>query len=60
VTAIRNGDIDGNDATARDPVWEPFLATPLHPEYPCAHCTQTAAGATVLAALFGVWCRPSA
>lgn len=53
VTAIRNGDLDGNDATERDPGWEPFLATPLHPEYPCAHCTQTAAGATVLAAFFG-------
>jgi hypothetical protein len=53
VTAIRNADTDGNDATERDPVWEPFIATPMHPEYPCAHCIQTAAGATVLAAFFG-------
>jgi len=32
VTAIRNGDIDGNDATERDPAWEPFIPTPMHPE----------------------------
>ena len=38
VTAIRNGDIDGNDATERDPSWTPFIDTPMHPEYPCAHC----------------------
>ena len=38
VTAIRNGDIDGNDATDRDPGWTPFIDTPMHPEYPCAHC----------------------
>jgi PAP2 superfamily len=53
VTAIRNGDIDGNDATERDPVWEPFIATPMHPEYPCAHCINSAAGASVLEAFFG-------
>lgn len=38
VTAIRNGDIDGNDATERDASWLPFLDAPMHPEYPCAHC----------------------
>jgi hypothetical protein len=53
VTAIRNGDSDGNDATERDPAWEPFIATPMHPEYPCAHCINTTAGAAVLEALFG-------
>jgi len=53
VTAIRNGDIDGNNATERDPVWEPFIATPMHPEYPCAHCISSAAGAAVLEAFFG-------
>ncbi len=40
ITAIRNGDQDGNDATEREPSWTPFLATPMHPEYPCAHCIQ--------------------
>jgi hypothetical protein len=53
VTAIRNADIDGNDATERDPVWEPFIPTPMHPEYPCAHCINSAAGAAVLEAFFG-------
>jgi PAP2 superfamily len=53
VTAIRNADIDGNDATERDPAWEPFIATPMHPEYPCAHCINSAAGAAVLEAFFG-------
>jgi hypothetical protein len=53
VTAIRNGDIDGNDATERDSAWEPFIATPMHPEYPCAHCINSAAGAAALEAFFG-------
>jgi hypothetical protein len=34
VTAIRNGDTDGNDATERDPGWTPANTTPMHPEYP--------------------------
>jgi hypothetical protein len=53
VTAIRNGDIDGNDATARDPGWLPFVDTPVHPEYPCAHCITAGAVAAVLEAEFG-------
>ncbi|HEY8187311.1 MAG TPA: vanadium-dependent haloperoxidase [Pyrinomonadaceae bacterium] len=53
VTAIRNGDMHGNQAVQRDPVWEPFIATPMHPEYPCAHCINSAAGAAVLEAFFG-------
>lgn len=48
ITAIRNGSDDGNDATAEDPAWEPLIATPNHPEYPCAHCTFAGAVATVL------------
>ena len=36
-TAIRNGDVDGNDATERDATWAPFSDIPLHPEYPSAH-----------------------
>ena len=53
VTAIRNGDLDGNDATERDAAWEPFIFTPLHPEYPCAHCITEASAAAVLSAIFG-------
>jgi hypothetical protein len=53
VTAIRNGDMDGNDATALDPAWQPFVDTPMHPEYPCAHCITAAAVASVLESEFG-------
>lgn len=53
VTAIRNGDIDGNDSTERDPSWTPFINTPMHPEYPCAHCILSAAVGTVLQAELG-------
>ncbi|MBA2466544.1 MAG: vanadium-dependent haloperoxidase [Sphingomonas sp.] len=53
VTAIRNGEIDGNAATAADPGWEPLIGTPNHPEYPCAHCSSSAAIAEVLKAEVG-------
>jgi PAP2 superfamily protein len=53
VTAIRNGDLDGNNATERDPSWEPFIATPMHPEYPCAHCTFQSTAASTLETFFG-------
>jgi hypothetical protein len=53
ITAIRNGDLDGNDATERDASWVPFIDTPMHPEYPCAHCIVSAAIATVLRAEIG-------
>ena len=54
ITAIRNGDIDGNDATMRVPDWEPTIDTPLHPEYPCAHCITSAAARAVLESEFGM------
>jgi hypothetical protein len=53
VTAIRNGDLDGNDATERDPTWTPFIDTPMHPEYPCAHCIIAGAVGTILQAEVG-------
>jgi hypothetical protein len=53
VTAIRNGDLDGNNATERDPTWEPLIRTPVHPEYPCAHCTFQSTAASVLRTFFG-------
>jgi hypothetical protein len=53
LTAVRNADIDGNDATQRDPAWLPLLPTPPHPEYPCAHCIQSAVVATVIRADVG-------
>ena len=45
VQAIRAG--SGGPA---DPLWEPLLKTPLHPEYPCGHCVIAAALATVIEA----------
>jgi len=53
VTAIRNGDQDGNDATARDAAWKPLIDTPPHPEYPCAHCAADGAAGVVLRSVFG-------
>jgi hypothetical protein len=54
ITAIRNGDMPAGGATIRVPDWEPLIDTPLHPEYPCAHCITSAAVAAVLEAEFGV------
>lgn len=53
ITAIRNGDLDSNDATHPDPRWLPLVDTPLHPEYPCAHCITAGAVAQVLESEFG-------
>ena len=53
VTAIRNGDIDDNSATERDATWLPLDNTPMHPEYPCAHCTFQSTAASVLRTFFG-------
>ena len=59
VTAIRNGDFDGNDATERDASWTPFIDTPMHPESPCAHCTVAGAVGTVLKAEVGTRAMPT-
>jgi hypothetical protein len=53
VTAIRNGDMDGNDATERDAGWTPLNATPMHPEYPSAAGINAGAAVGVLQAVFG-------
>jgi hypothetical protein len=52
-TAIRNGDIDDNPATERDAIWQPIDNTPMHPEYPCAHCIISTAVATVVELTLG-------
>jgi hypothetical protein len=54
ITAIRNGDQDGNDATERDPGWVPLLPTPNFPEYPCGHCTAAATIAEIMKAVSGL------
>jgi hypothetical protein len=48
VTAIRNAEGD-----ARDPGWMPFIETPMHPEYPCAHCIVSGSLGAVLQAELG-------
>ena len=58
ITAIRNGDQDGNPATDRDAGWKPLIDTPPHPEYPCAHCAADAAAGTVLRSVYGSGTMP--
>jgi hypothetical protein len=53
ITAIRNGDIDGNPATERVATWQPIDVTPMHPEYPCAHCITSSAVAAAIEAVLG-------
>jgi hypothetical protein len=53
ITAIRNGDIDGNAATEREATWQPIDNTPMHPEYPCAHCIVSSAVASAIEAMLG-------
>jgi len=48
MTAIRNGDIDENDATERVANWKPMINAPMHPEYPCAHCIVSSTIGTML------------
>ncbi|ANW01277.1 vanadium-dependent haloperoxidase [Bradyrhizobium icense] len=53
ITAIRNGDQDGNDATERDASWQPLNTTPMHPEYPSQAAINAGAVQGVLEAVFG-------
>jgi len=51
VTALRNADLNDNPGTARDATWQPLDNTPMHPEYPCAHCIESGAARAVLESL---------
>jgi hypothetical protein len=53
VTAIRNADQTGNGATPREASWQPLGDTPMHPEYPCAHCIVSQSVSAVLQAVAG-------
>lgn len=53
LTAIRNGDIDGNGGTDADPDWLPLIATPAFPSYASAHATLSGAARAVLEREFG-------
>ena len=50
-TAIRNADLNSNPDTQRDATWQPLDNTPMHPEYPCAHCIESGAARVVLESL---------
>ena len=58
ITAIRNGDQDGNDATERDAGWVPLIDVPLHPEYPSAHSILAATVGTLVKAEVGTGAMP--
>ena len=53
ITAIRNADMTNNPATPREAAWVPLGATPMHPEYPCAHCIVASAVSSVLQGIVG-------
>jgi PAP2 superfamily len=50
MTAIRNADQDGNEATQREANWVSLIDAPMHPEYPSGHSILAAAVAAVLKA----------
>ncbi|MEY2468283.1 MAG: hypothetical protein QOF21_981 [Actinomycetota bacterium] len=52
ITAIREAETDGNDATTRDPFWNPRGGNSTSPEFWSGHSSFSAAGAAVLAGFF--------
>jgi len=53
ITAIRNGDADGNDATLGDDTWTPLIGTPPYPDWPSGLCSVVGTVTTVLTRLNG-------
>jgi len=53
VTAIREGDNDGNDATVGDPTWDSHQNTPAVSDYPSTQSTFSGAAGMVLANVLG-------
>jgi hypothetical protein len=53
VTAIRHEHMAGKTRMSADLGWAPFINTPMHPEYPCAHCVSSGAVGAVLMAELG-------
>jgi hypothetical protein len=48
ITALRFEHVAGSARSVADPSWTPFISTPMHPEYPCAHCAAAGAMGTVI------------
>lgn len=53
ITAIREGDNDGNPKTTGDLTWSPLIATPPYPDYTSGANNLTAAATRSLALFFG-------
>lgn len=53
VTAIRAADTDGNPATAADPAWLSYIATPPYPDFTCGLPNVVGASTEVLHQVFG-------
>ncbi len=53
VTAIQEGEHDGNPETAGDPNWQPMINTPNYPDYTSGANNVTGAITRVLALFFG-------
>ena len=51
VTAIREGDLDGNPKTMGDPNWQPLINTPNYPEH-CSGANCLVGGSMQMLALF--------
>src|SRR4030095_13484360 len=53
VTAIREGDADGNDATVGDPNWNSLQNTPAVSDYPSTQSTFSGAAVATIAGVLG-------
>jgi hypothetical protein len=54
ITAIRNGNTDGNPDTTGDPAWTPLRQTPPNQDYASGHSIEGGAAAEVLKQFFGI------
>jgi hypothetical protein len=52
ITAVREGDNDGNSRTAGDPDWKPLINTPNYPDYTSGANNVTGAATTMLRLFF--------
>jgi hypothetical protein len=53
ITAIQNGDNDGNPNTDSDPLWQPLIVNPPYPEYSSGANNVTGAITRILRSFFG-------
>jgi len=53
ITAIREGDADGNPATMGDPAWQPLINNPNYPDYTSGANSVTGAMTRTLELFFG-------